>query len=94
MHVCPSCSSPFLQPAGWSEAGPNCWRVNLACPNCDWQGTGVYADSAVERFDRELDRGAEEILADLEKLSRASMEEYAERFSAALAADQLLPEDF
>jgi hypothetical protein len=94
MHVCPRCDGPFVQPAGWSEAGPESWNVNLVCPNCDWSGAGVYSDDAVEQFDRELDRGAEEILADLEKLSRATMTEYIDRFTAALHSDQLLPEDF
>ncbi|MDX6633515.1 MAG: hypothetical protein QOG09_1399 [Solirubrobacterales bacterium] len=94
MHVCPSCSRPFVHPTDWSEAGPEHWNVELACPNCDWNGGGVFSDSAVERFDRELDRAAEEILADLEELSRSSMTEYVDRFVGALHAGQVLPEDF
>jgi hypothetical protein len=94
MHICPSCERPFVQPASWSEAGPEHWNVSLICHNCDWSGDGIYSDTAVERFDAELDRAADEILADLEELSRSSMSEYVERFAAALHANQLLPEDF
>jgi hypothetical protein len=94
MHVCPSCEAPFLQPSDWSEASPGSWHVSLFCPNCDWSGDGVYGAAAVEQFDRELDRGAEELLADLERLSRSTMRDYVESFTAALAADQVLPEDF
>ena len=94
MHVCPSCERPFVRPAAWSEAGPEHWSVDLVCPNCDWSGEGIFSDSAIERFDRELDRAAEEILADLEELSRSSMNDYIDRFVTALQAGQILPEDF
>jgi hypothetical protein len=94
MHVCPECERPFVQPDDWSEAGPHRWSVELTCPNCDWSGSGIFSDDAVERFDRELDRGTSEILADLERLTRSSMAEYAELFVTALRADQVLPEDF
>lgn len=94
MHVCPRCDAPFLQPAGWSEAGPSHWHVNLHCPNCDWDGDGVFNDTAIERFDRELDKGSEEMLADLEQLTRAVMKDYVDTFVQALQADQILPEDF
>jgi hypothetical protein len=94
MHICPSCDAPFLQPDGWSEAGPQHWHVNLFCPNCDWSGDGVFNDTAIERFDRELDRGAEDMLADLERLTRSAMKDYVDAFVSALNADQILPEDF
>jgi hypothetical protein len=94
MHVCPSCDAPFLQPDGWTEAGPSHWHVNLFCPNCDWSGNGVFNDTAIERFDRELDKGAEEMLADLQQLTHAVMSDYVETFVEALRSDQILPEDF
>jgi hypothetical protein len=41
-----------------------------------------------------LDRGGQELIEDLQALTRANMEEEADRFSAALAGESILPEDF
>lgn len=47
-----------------------------------------------DRYDVELDRGGQELIEDLQGLTRANMEEEADRFAAALASDSILPEDF
>ena len=46
------------------------------------------------RYDEELDRGGQELIEDLRSLTRANMEEEADRFATALASDTILPEDF
>jgi hypothetical protein len=48
----------------------------------------------IDRYDVELDRGGQELIEDLQALTRANMEEEADRFAAALASDSFLPEDF
>lgn len=93
MHVCPTCSSHLVLPTDWEPAGQH-WQVDLRCPECEWSGGGVYSQDEVDSFDQELDRGSSLILEDLERLVRANMEEEADRFAAALAANQILPEDF
>jgi hypothetical protein len=93
MHVCPGCDSEMVHPTDWEEAGER-WQVYLRCPDCEWNGGGVFSQDEVDHFDRELDRGCGLILEDLKRLIRSNMEEEAERFAAALAADQILPEDF
>jgi hypothetical protein len=94
LSICGTCSSRFVQPIDWSLVGREHWRVTLRCPNCGWEGTGVFAQATVDRFDRELDRGTRELTKTLRRVSRAIMEAEIEQFCAALAADAILPSDF
>ena len=48
----------------------------------------------VVSFDEELDRGMEELAADLGRLARANMADDVDRFVAALNADAIQPMDF
>jgi hypothetical protein len=94
MHVCPSCSSGLVQPLNWHEQGEGQWSVELRCPECEWCGRDSYSQREVDRYDEELDRGGQELIEDLRALTRANMEDEADRFAAALSADSILPEDF
>jgi hypothetical protein len=94
LHVCPECDRALVYPVEWEEVSPTHWEVLLRCPNCEWGELGVYDQSTVDRFDEELDLGTEALLRDLQRLTKANMEEEAERFANALAADAILPEDF
>jgi RNase P subunit RPR2 len=94
MHSCPSCSSILVQPVNWHEQGDGAWNVELRCPECEWWGRESYAQSEVDAFDEELDRGGQELIEDLRSLTRSNMEDEAERLAMALASDCILPEDF
>ncbi len=94
LHVCGSCSSELVYPIDWEEAGTSHWQVTLRCPNCEWNGTGVFEQHAVERFDEELDRGTHALVRDLKRMVQANMEEQVERFIDALQDDLIVPEDF
>jgi hypothetical protein len=94
LHVCPDCRSPLVQPISWTEAGETRWQLELYCPNCDWEGAGVYDQQQIERFEDSLEAGVEDILNDLKRLTYANMTAEVDRFSAALRADLILPEDF
>jgi hypothetical protein len=94
LHVCGSCDSELVYPVDWEEAGHTHWEVTLRCPNCEWNGTGVFEQDVVERFDEELDRGTEALVRDLKCLMQANMEDEIERFVFALRADHIVPEDF
>src|SRR5690606_29369515 len=80
LHVCGSCGSELVYPVEWQESGAAHWHVALRCPNCEWSGTGVFEQQAVEIFDEELDRGTEALVRDLRRLVQANMEEQVERF--------------
>ena len=84
LHVCLECSSELVYPVEWEEAGTTHWEVTLRCPNCEWAGTGVFEQQAVERFDEELDRGTVCLVRDLKRLMTANMEEEIDRFIEAL----------
>lgn len=94
LHHCGTCATDLVYPLDWREAGARHWEVILRCPNCEWVGTGVFPGEAVERFDAELDRGTESVIADLRRLMHANMAEDIERFVAALHAGHVIPEDF
>jgi len=94
LHVCPRCDSELVYPVDWAPALRDAWSVELRCPDCEWSANGVYTQEVVDRFDNELDRGTEQLLGDLQLLTRANMEDQVERFIAALHADRILPEDF
>jgi hypothetical protein len=94
LHVCPRCESELVYPIDWAPAERDRWSVELRCPNCEWLGGGVYDQEVVDHFDAALDSGIDQLLADLNLLARANLEERVRRFVAALEADQILPEDF
>ncbi len=94
LHVCPECDSLFVAPVAWDQAGPHEWAVTIQCPNCEWWDADVFDEETVERFDEELDRGTEALVRDLKRLMQANMEDEIERFTRALGADAILPEDF
>lgn len=94
LHVCPACHSELVYPTAWEPARDKHWSVGLRCPECSWNGGGVYGQALVDRFDDVLDRGTAALLNDLKALWRANLEDEIDRFVAALEADQILPEDF
>jgi hypothetical protein len=94
LNICPECDSNLVQPITWAEAGESAWQLELYCPNCDWEGEGVYDQQQIERFEDTLEAGVEDILNDLKRLTYANMTAEVDRFSAALRADLILPEDF
>jgi hypothetical protein len=94
LHLCGSCGGDLVYPVDWEEAGARHWEVSLRCPNCEWSGTGVFEQAAVERFDDELDRGTEALVRDLKRLMHANMEADIERFVEALEHGHIAPEDF
>ena len=78
----------------WESAGSRGWSIRLRCPECEWRDEGVFSQEIADRFDDALDIACQQVLDDLEELTRANMEGDVERFLSALKADQILPEDF
>jgi hypothetical protein len=94
LSLCGGCQSRLVQPIDWSLVGRSHWRVTLRCPSCEWSGTGVFTQDAVDRFDRELDRGLRQLQATLTRVSRACMEAEISAFAHALETDLIVPFDF
>ena len=94
LHVCRRCRSELVYPTQWQEARERSWCVTLRCPECEEVREGVFGQDVVDAFDDRLDEGTSALTADLRRLTQANMVEELERFSAALVADAILPEDF
>jgi hypothetical protein len=94
LHVCFYCGGEFVHPLDWVEAGPRQWRILLRCPECEATREGVFEQTAVESLDDELDRAAESLLSDLQRVTHANMVEEIDLFIRALDADLILPADF
>jgi hypothetical protein len=94
LHVCPDCDSQLVQPVAWSEASEGSWDLLLECPNCRWSTAGVFGETEVHALEEQLDQGLADMIRDLQRLTQANMADHVERFTAALAADLILPEDF
>ena len=94
LHVCIDCHGHLVYPIHWEEAGPEHWSVTLRCPSCEWTELDVFHQDLVDVFDEELDRGTQALVHDLRELVQANMAEEIDRFSLALRADAILPEDF
>jgi hypothetical protein len=94
LHVCPRCDSRLVQPIQWAEAPQGFWELVLQCPNCFWIDAGVFDQDQVDALEENLDAGLANMLLDLRRLMQANMSAEIERFSAALQADLILPEDF
>jgi hypothetical protein len=94
LHICPECDRDLVYPVEWEEVSETHWEVLLRCPNCEWSSVDSYDQATVDRFDRVLDDGTEVLLRDLKRLEQANMEDEIVRFSKALEAGAILPEDF
>jgi predicted amidophosphoribosyltransferase len=95
LHVCPECGSDLVQPTCWEQAAPTGhWRVWRRCPDCEWQGDGVFGGRAIDDYDEELDVGTRALSGELKEIERENMAEMASALVAALAADLITAEDF
>jgi hypothetical protein len=92
-HVCRCCTLPLVQPQEAERTGRG-WLVQLYCPSCGWSGEALLDQGQLDALDEAVDAGFALLAAALAQLTRANMQEHAERFTAALAADAVLPEDF
>lgn len=94
LHVCPRCASELVYPVHGEESGDHAWRIWRRCPECEWRHEGVFADTQVDLFDRELDRQTA-ILADaLHEAEQANFRAFCERFNRALQLDLIDASDF
>jgi hypothetical protein len=93
-HVCPCCALPIMQPVAWEYASEGHWLVRLLCPSCGWIGDRLLSQTLLERLGEELGAGMSAVAHELARMTRRNMQDYAERFAAALEGDAILPEDF
>ena len=93
-ECCPQCAGDLVQPVDWDVAPAGGWRVHLRCPNCAREDDVVMDQDQVDRYDEVLDRGAQALATDLDRLERANREDAVRRFAALLEDGVLRPQDF
>jgi hypothetical protein len=94
LHICPNCSSRFVQPVEWEPAGDESWSVLLRCPECEVFQAGVYAQPELDAYDVELDRAEALLRVAYAQVSNENMAAEIDAFALALDAGAILPEDF
>ncbi len=92
-HVSRLCTLPLVQPQDAERTGRD-WLVQLYCPSCGWSGEAMLDQGQMDDLDEAVDDGFALLAAALAQVTRANMQDYLERFTAALAANAVLPEDF
>ena len=96
LHVCLDCDSELVYPVQWEEAGPENWDV--AAPLPELRVVPRRASSPrtpSRRFDEELDRGTDALVADLQAPdAREHGRGDRPLRRARSTADAILPEDF
>ena len=91
---CPACGSDLIQPLAWSQTADGRWNLLLECPNCRRSEAGTFTRTQVEHLEDRLDEGLTAMITDLQRMAQANLVADIERFTRALQADQILPEDF
>lgn len=94
LACCPACGHDRVQPVTWSEVGDTEWRVELRCPDCETRREAVFGQDELDEFDVALDDGTRSVAADLDLLARANMADDIDRFTFALQAGHIHPDDF
>jgi hypothetical protein len=93
MEVCVACGSRLVHPVSWEERAGG-FAVLLRCPECLVHVQDEFSDAELDRYDTVLDNGGAVLIADLKTLARANMKDYVRRFSSALYAGHIQPDDF
>ena len=93
MEICIACGSRLVHPVSWHET-PDGFEVLLRCPECLIHAHDGFSDAELARYDSVLNDGARVLIAQLRILARANMSDYVQRFSSALHAGHIQPEDF
>ena len=95
LHLCRGCERPFVVPAAVLDVvGHDRYLVELQCNNCGLVVVSTHGEDLLEALDRELDRQTADMQATLELWLVTRHHEEIEMFTAALAGDHVLPEDF
>jgi hypothetical protein len=93
MELCVACGSRLVHPVSWEETAGG-FAVLLRCPECLVHVQDEFSDAELDRYDTVLDNGGRVLIADLKTLARANMNDFVRRFSSALHAGHIQPDDF
>lgn len=93
LECCRHCGSPLVELVESAECGDG-YSVLLRCPECFTFEQVRCSAAELDRYEDVLDEACHQLVIELVLLQEANMLEYIELFRAALAHEQILPEDF
>jgi hypothetical protein len=91
------CSSGLVEPLYWNQTGPDCWRLDLRCPECGTLRTATFDGETVHSYNVLLYAATEQVARQADALGdewAAAVLAEEQDFVAALNADEILPMDF
>lgn len=95
LHICRSCHQPFVVPLSIVDIlDADRYVIELWCANCDRCTLSAHYDEELEELDRELVSATAQIRVALEVIETVDDIIRVDRFSEALHAGHILPEDF
>ena len=94
LHLCSLCHAESVVPVWWESVDDARWRLILRCGECESFREIVVGDDLVHAFERDLERGAGEIRATLDRLDRERMAVQVNALIIALRCDLIDAADF
>ena len=94
LHQCALCHAECVVPVWWESVGEERWHLLLRCGACGTFRDVTAPDDVAQAYERDVDRGMQEIRATLEGLERERMTAETATFVAALQRDLIGAEDF
>lgn len=91
---CERCDSGYVVPVAWHENGESGWWIRLRCGECAFVREVEVSNEEAQRFERELDRGVQDIAATVARIARERMIADADALTTALQRDLIDPGDF
>lgn len=93
---CTNCKQPFVNPImdECREVGDTHWHLALRCGHCFDVRETMVTQAEADLFEKDLDNYTSKMMTMLKVWENQDFREYIDRFSKALAADAILPEDF
>ena len=88
------CGRDFVNPVDWEPVGSEHWWLLLRCGECETRREVTVTNAVARRYDAELDRRADILIASLERLDRERMIGQVEAMAIALRLSLIDAADF
>lgn len=94
LHRCCVCHDDSVVPVWWEALDDEQWRMLLRCGQCETYRSVIVANDQAKAYDRDLQRGMDQIAVSLERSDRERMAAELQVFVAALEHDLIDAADF
>lgn len=91
---CERCDSDYVVPVAWEESGELGWWIRVRCGECAFVRDVEVSNEEAKHFERELDRGVQDLARTLARLERERMIADTAALATALQRDLIDPGDF